>query len=50
MYLAQAGLIVRETPISRFEQELEPYINGRTATWNRATLEMWVEACWPDGQ
>ena len=47
MYLAQEGLIVRETLISRFETELEPYITGRTPTWNRTTLKMWVEACWP---
>jgi hypothetical protein len=47
MYLAQAGLIVRETLISRFEKELEPYITGRTPTWNRTTLKMWVDACWP---
>ncbi|MCX6593129.1 MAG: DUF6036 family nucleotidyltransferase [Acidobacteria bacterium] len=47
MYLAQAGLIDEETLISRFEKELEPYITGRTPTWNRTTLKMWVEACWP---
>jgi len=48
MHLAQAGLIVRETLIARFEKELEPYITGRTPTWNRTTLKMWVEACWGD--
>ena len=48
MYLAQAGLIIRETLISRFETELEPYITGRTPTWNRTTLKMWVDACWPE--
>ena len=48
MYLAQAGLIVRETLISRFEKELEPYLTGRTPTWNRTTLKMWVDACWPE--
>ena len=47
MYLAQAGLINQETLIARFEKELEPYITGRTPTWNRTTLKMWVEACWP---
>ena len=47
MYLAQAGLISQATLISRFETELEPYITGRTPTWNRTTLKMWVEACWP---
>lgn len=46
--LAQAGLIVRETLLLRFEQELEPYIAGRTKTWNRTTLKMWIDACWPD--
>lgn len=48
MYLAQAGLINQETLISRFEAELEPYITGRTPTWNRTTLNMWVDACWPE--
>ena len=48
VYLAQAGMIVRETLISRFEKELEPYITGRTPTWNRVTLKMWVDACWPE--
>lgn len=47
MFLAQAGLITRDTLISRFENELEPYITGRTPTWNRTTLKMWVDACWP---
>ncbi len=47
IYLAQAGLIAQDTLISRFEAELEPYITGRTPTWNRTTLKMWVEACWP---
>jgi hypothetical protein len=32
MYLAQAGLIVRDTLISRFETEFEPYVTGRTPT------------------
>ncbi len=48
LYLAQAGLIVRETLISRFETEFEPHIAGRTPTWNRTTLKMWVDACWPE--
>ena len=48
MYLAQAGLINQETLILRFERELEPYITGRTPTWNRTTLNMWVNACWPE--
>lgn len=47
MYLAKVGLIKQETLISRFETELEPYITGRTPTWNRSTLKMWVDACWP---
>ena len=47
MFLAQAGLITRETLISRFETELEPCITGRTPTWSRTTLQMWIEACWP---
>lgn len=47
MYLAQSRLINEETLISRFEQELEPYITGRTPTWHRTTLKMWVDACWP---
>jgi Nucleotidyltransferase of unknown function (DUF6036) len=47
MYLAQAGLINQETLSTRFEKELEPHITGRTATWNRTTLQMWVDACWP---
>ena len=33
--------------ILRYETELEPYITGRTPTWNRTTLQMWVGACWP---
>ncbi len=47
IFLAQAGLIDRDTLVSRFEAELEPYITGRTATWHRTTLKMWIEACWP---
>lgn len=47
IFLAQAGLIDRDTLVSRFEAELEPYITGRTATWHRTTLKMWMEACWP---
>ena len=50
IFLAQAGLINRETLVSRFENELEPYITGRTPTWNRSTLQMWVDACWPRQQ
>jgi hypothetical protein len=47
MYLAQAGLIAQKTLVSRFETELEPYLAGRTPTWHRTTLQMWVDACWP---
>lgn len=47
MYLAQAGLIVRDTLISRFEKELQPRFTGRTPAWNRTTLKIWVDACWP---
>jgi hypothetical protein len=47
IFLAQAGLIDRDTLVARFEAELEPYITGRTATWHRTTLKMWIEACWP---
>lgn len=46
IYMAQAGLIVRETLISRFETKFEPYVTGRTPTWNRTTQMMWVGACW----
>jgi len=45
-YLAQADLINQETLISRFEKELVPFITERAPTWNRATLKMWVDACW----
>ena len=48
MFLAQAGLIDRQTLVSRFESELEPYVTGRTPTWNRTTLKMWIDACWPE--
>jgi hypothetical protein len=47
MFLARAGLINRDTLVSRFEDELEPYVTGRTPTWHRTTLNMWIEACWP---
>ncbi|MBK5290654.1 MAG: hypothetical protein JJE04_03035 [Acidobacteriia bacterium] len=47
MYLAQAGLIDRDTLIARFEAEMEPYITGRTPTWHRTTLNMWIDSCWP---
>ena len=47
LFLAQSGFIDRDTLISRFESELEPYISGRTPTWHRTTLKMWVNACWP---
>jgi hypothetical protein len=48
IFLAQAGLINRDTLVSRFETELEPYITGRTPTWRRTTLKMWIDACWPE--
>ena len=47
LFLAHAGLIARATLLSRFETELEPYLAGRIPTWNRSTLQMWVDACWP---
>ena len=48
MFLAQAGLISRETLIARYETEMEPYLTGRTPTWHRTTLNMWIGACWPE--
>jgi hypothetical protein len=48
MFLAQAGLITRETLLQRFEMELEPYLTGRTPTWNRSTLQMWISSCWTE--
>ena len=48
MFLAQANLIQRDTLISRFETEWEPYVIGRTPTWHRTTLKMWIAACWPE--
>jgi hypothetical protein len=48
MFLAEAGWITRDTLVSRFENELEPYITGRTPTWNRTTLKIWIDACWPE--
>lgn len=48
IYLAEAGLIHRETLVSRSETEFEPNIPGRTPTWNRTTLNMWLAACWPE--
>jgi hypothetical protein len=47
VYLAQAGPIVRGTLLEQFETEFEPYVVGRTPTWNRTTLQMWIDACWP---
>ena len=47
MFLAQAGWITRDVLISRFEAEMEPFIANRTPTWNRTTLNMWIDACWP---
>jgi hypothetical protein len=47
MFLAHAGLIQRNSLVDRFEAEMEPYSVGRTPTWNRATLNMWIDACWP---
>jgi len=48
IYLAQAGLIRPDTLLARFEAEMEPYIVGRTTTWHRGTLDMWVRSCWPE--
>ncbi len=45
-YLAHAGLIQRDTLVSRYEEELEPYITGRTPTWHRTTLGL--DECWPE--
>jgi hypothetical protein len=47
LYLAQAGLIRPDVLVKRFEKEMEPYIVGRTPTWHRSTLNMWIESCWP---
>jgi hypothetical protein len=47
MFLAEAGLIKRDILVSRFETEFEPYLTGRTPTWNRTTLKIWIDACWP---
>ncbi|MFN0105810.1 MAG: DUF6036 family nucleotidyltransferase [Bryobacteraceae bacterium] len=48
IYLAQSNLINRDTLVNRFQTELEPYITGRTPTWHRTTLRMWIDACWPE--
>jgi hypothetical protein len=48
VFLARSGLIQRQTLVSRFEAELEPYITGRTSTWHQTTLGLWLEECWPD--
>lgn len=48
IFLAQAGLIQRDTLIQRFQQEFEPYIVGPTPTWHRTTLQMWIDSCWPE--
>jgi hypothetical protein len=50
MFLAEADLINRNTLITRFEIEMEPYLSGPTPTWCRTTLNMWIEACWPGGR
>jgi hypothetical protein len=47
IFLAQAELIHRDTLVARFEEELEPYIIGRTPTWHRNALKMWIDSCWP---
>jgi hypothetical protein len=47
IFLAQSGLIARDTLIARFETEMEPHVTGRTPTWHRTTLKMWIDACWP---
>ena len=49
IFLARSGLIDRLTLVSRFEAEFEPYVVGRTPTWNRGTLKVWIEACWREG-
>lgn len=47
IFLAHAGLIDRDILVVRFENELAPYVTGRTPTWHRTTLQMWIESCWP---
>jgi hypothetical protein len=47
LYLAGAGLIRPNILLARFEAEWEPYVTGRTPTWHRTTLQMWMDACWP---
>jgi hypothetical protein len=42
MYLAQAGLINRETLVSRYYQELRPNFLSRHE-WHDKTLRNWVE-------
>lgn len=48
IYMAHAGLLDRDTLVGRFETEYEPNVIGRTPTWLRTTLGMWIAACWPD--
>lgn len=48
MFLARAGLIHQDTITDRYKTEMEPYLTGRTPTWHRTTLKMWLEACWPE--
>jgi hypothetical protein len=48
MFLAKSGLIKRDTLVALFETEFAPYITGRTPTWHRTTLNMWIDACWPN--
>jgi hypothetical protein len=50
MFLAEADLINQEMLIERFESEMEPYLTGRTPKWHRTTLNMWIAACWPEGE
>ncbi len=48
VYLAKSGLINKETLLHRWHTELEPYLTGPTPTWHQTTLNMWIDACWPD--
>ena len=48
MYLSRAGFLQRQTLIERYRSEMRPYLTGPTPTWHDTTLQMWVDACWPD--
>jgi len=46
--LARAGWLNRGVLLTRYREELRPYLSRES--WHDQTLQLWIESCWPDPQ